>query len=99
MLEHAVRLDLVQRSLEKTLLIQVLVVVIGKRAKLLSLLVEELEIGSALVRDVAVNGFLDLLFIPLDFAIPVVLLVVVISIIIEGEIGLLGGILALWSIS
>lgn len=99
MLEHAVRLDLVQRSLEKTLLIQVLVVVIGKRAKLLSLLVEELEIGSALVRNVAVNGFLDLLFIPLDFAIPVVLLVVVISIVIEGEIGLLGGILALCSIS
>jgi hypothetical protein len=53
MLEHAVRLDLVQWRLEETLLFQLIVIIIiGNRGELLSFFVEELEIGGALVLDV-----------------------------------------------
>lgn len=94
MLEHAIRLDLVQGSLEETLLIQILVIVISIRAELLSLLVEELEIGGALIRNVTVQSLLDLFLVPLDLAIPVVLLIIF-KVIIEGKVGLLRSILTL----
>jgi hypothetical protein len=94
MLEHAVRLNLVQRGLQETLLVHLVIVIIGKRAELLSLLVQELEIGSALVLNVAVQGFLNLFLVPLNLAVPVVVLIVIIYVVIEGEVGLLGSILA-----
>lgn len=94
MLEHAVWLKLVQRGLQETLLVHLVIVIVGKRAELLSLLVQELEIGSALVLNVAVEGFLNLFLVPLNLAVPVVVLIVIIYVVIEGEVGLLGSILA-----
>lgn len=94
MLEHAIRLNLVQRSFEKALLIQILVIVIGERTEFLGLLVKELEVRGTLVGNVTVDGLLDFVFIPFHLTIPVILLIVLIEIVIKREVGFLGSILA-----
>lgn len=95
-LEHAIRLDLVQGGLKKALLVQILVIFIGKGAEPLSLLVEEIKIGGTLVGYVPVDGLLDFLLVPFNLAIPVVLLVFLVDVIVEGEVGLLSSILAFY---
>lgn len=94
MLEHAIRLNLVQRGFKETLLVQVFLILFGEGAELLSLLVEELEISSTFVGNVPVTGLLDFVLVPLNFSIPVILLVFLIIFIIECEIRLLGSVLA-----
>jgi hypothetical protein len=61
-------------------------------------LVEEVEVGSALVGDIIVKGGFDFIFVPLNVTIPVVLLVIVIIFVVEGEVGFLGGILTFYII-
>lgn len=95
MLEHAIGLNLVQGCLKQTLLVQVFIIVICIRAEFLGLLVEELEVGSALVRNIAVDGRLDLFLIPLDLAIPVVFLVIF-EIVVKSEVRLLRSIFAFY---
>lgn len=94
MLEHAVWLNLVQRSLKKTLLIKLIIVIIGELAELLGLLVEEVEIGSALISNVTFNSLFNLFLIPLDLTVPVVLLVVLITLVVESKVRLPSSILA-----
>lgn len=98
MLEHAIWLNLVQRSLKEALLVQILFILIGEGAELLGLLVEELEVGRTLVGNIPVDGLLHFLLIPLHLTIPVVLLIVLIDVVVKGEVGLLGGILTLCEI-
>ena len=94
MLEHAVRLNLVQWSLKKTLFVQIFFIVIGKRAEFASLLVEEVKVGSALISDIAVKSSLSLLLVPLNFTVPVIVLIIFLKVVIKSEVRLLGGILA-----
>lgn len=95
MLEHAIGLNLVQGCFKQTFLVQVFVIVISIRAEFLGLLVEELEVGSALVRNIAVDGRLDLFLIPLDLAIPVVVLIIF-EIVVKSEVRLLRSIFAFY---
>ena len=52
MLEHAIWLDLVKRCLEEAFFFQLIVVIIVESTELLSLVVQELEVGGALVLDI-----------------------------------------------
>lgn len=88
MLEHAVRLNLVQRSLEEAFLVKLIIVVIGELAELLGLLVQEVEVGSALIGNVTLDGLLNLLLVPLDLSVPVVLLIVLITLVVKSKVGL-----------
>src|SRR5690242_5887821 len=83
MLEHAVRLDLVKRSLEKALLLEfVIVIVIVDTAELLGLFVQELEVSSALVLDFLFVG----LVIPVSFLLPLLIFLVVLILICEVKV-------------
>jgi hypothetical protein len=61
-------------------------------------LVEEVEVGGALVGDIIVKGCFDFIFVPLNVTIPVVLLVIIIFFVVEGEVGFLGGVLTFYII-
>lgn len=86
MLEHAIRLNLVQGCFQEALLVQIFIILISKRAELLSFLVEELEISSTFVGNVTVTSLLDLVLVPLNLTIPIILLVILINFIVEGEV-------------
>ena len=97
MLEHAVWLHFVQRGLQKALLVHVIIVIIGVGAELLSLLVKEVEVSGTLVNDIVfLKSCFNLIFIPLDISIPIIVLVILIILVIEGEVRLSGSILTFW---
>lgn len=94
MLEHAIWLNLVQWSFKKTLLVHIIFLIISKGAELPSLLIEEFEVSSALIRNVTVESSLGLLFIPFNFTIPVIVLIIIFKVIIKSKVGFLGSIFA-----
>jgi hypothetical protein len=67
MLEHAIWLDFVKRRLEKAFFLQLIVVVIVEGTELLSLFVQELEVGSAFILDIL---GLVCLVVPIGFLLP-----------------------------
>ena len=91
MLEHGVRLDLVQRCFEEALLLElVIVIVVIDTAELLSLFVQELKVSSALVLDLLFIG----LVVPVGFLFPFLVFLVVLVLVGEVKVVFLLGLLA-----
>lgn len=96
MLEHAIRLNLIQWGLKQTLFIHIIFFVISERAEFPSLLVEEVKVSGTLISNITIkrSSSLSLFLIPLNFTVPVIVLVVIFKVVIQSKVRLPGGILA-----